>query len=100
MVNGNVITNKNCIAEIFNDFFVNVCSNLASRIPKGKRSFKTYLKKSILNSFPPPNSVQESDIEKLINNLNKYKSLGPCSIPSKILQNHVEVLTLDILNIP
>ena len=46
MVNGNVITNKNCIAEIFNDFFVNVCSNLASRIPKGKRSFKTYLKNS------------------------------------------------------
>ena len=99
MVNGNVITNKNSIAEIFNDFFINVCSNLASRIPKGKRSFKTYLEKSVLNSFPP-NSVQESDIERLINNLNKYKSLGPCSIPSKILQNHVEVLTLDILSSP
>ena len=49
MVNGNVITNKNCIAEIFNDFFVNVGSNLSSRIPKGKRHFKTYLRKSVVD---------------------------------------------------
>ena len=40
MVNGNVIANKNCIAKIFNDFCVNVVSNLASRIPKGKRPLK------------------------------------------------------------
>ena len=46
MVNGNVIINKNCIAEIFNDFFVNVGSNLASKIPKEERPFKTYLRKS------------------------------------------------------
>ena len=46
MVNGNVIINKNCIAEIFNDFFVNVGSNLASKIPKGKRPFKTYIRNS------------------------------------------------------
>ena len=31
MVNGNFITNKNYIAEIFSDFFVNVGLNLASR---------------------------------------------------------------------
>ena len=31
-------------------------------------------------------------MEKLINNLNRNKSLGPCRIPVKILQNHVEVL--------
>ena len=49
MVNGNVITNKNCIAEIFNNFFVNVGSNLSSRIPKGKRHFKTYLRKSVVD---------------------------------------------------
>ena len=40
MVNGNVIANKNCIAKILNDFSVNVGSNLASRIPKGKRPLK------------------------------------------------------------
>ena len=36
---------KNCIAEIFNDFFVNVSSNLASKIPKRKGPFNTYLRK-------------------------------------------------------
>ena len=91
MVNGNVITNKSCIAEIFDDFFVNVGSSLASRIPKGKRPFKTYLRKSVVNSFFI-NPVHESEIEKLTNNLNKNKSLGPCSIPVKILQNHIDVL--------
>ena len=37
------------------------------------------------------NHVQESEIEKLINNLNQNKSLGPCSIPVKILQKHIDV---------
>ena len=36
--------------------------------------------------------MQESEIEKLINNLNQNKSHGPCSIPFKIRQNHVDVL--------
>ena len=91
MVNGDVITNKNCIAGIFNDFFVNVGSNLLSRIPKGKRHFKTYLRKNAVESFFI-NPIQEPEIEELINNPNKNKSLGPCSIPVKILQNHIEVL--------
>ena len=34
MVNGNIITNRNCIAEIFNDFFVNVGSRLQSFLTK------------------------------------------------------------------
>ena len=91
MVNGNVITNKNCIAEIFNDLFVNVGSNLQSKIPKGKRPFKTNLRKSVVNSFFI-NPVQESVIKKLIYNPNQNKSLSPCSIPVKILQNHVDIL--------
>ena len=99
MLTGNVITNKNCIAEIFNYFFVNVGSNLAFRIPKGKRPFKTYLRKSVVNSFLI-NLIQESEIEKLINNLNQNESLGTCSIPVKILENHVDILKriLDIFS--
>ena len=69
-VNGNVNTNKNRIAEIFNDFLVKVGSNLSSKIPKGKRPFNTYLRKSVVNSFLI-NLVQDSEVEKLINNLNK-----------------------------
>ena len=50
-----------------------------------------HLRKSVADSFFI-NPVQESEIEKLINSLNQNKSLGPCSIPLKILQNHVDVL--------
>ena len=42
-------------------------------------------RKSVVNSFFT-NPVQESEIEKSINNLNQNKSLGPCSIPVKILK--------------
>ena len=38
------------------------------------------------------NPVQESEIEKLISNLNQNKSLDPCSISVEILQNHVDIL--------
>ena len=66
-------------------FLVNVGFNLASRIPNRKRPFKRYLRKSVADSVFI-NPVQESEIDKLINNL------GPCSIPVKILQNHVDIL--------
>ena len=66
-------------------FLVNVGSNLASRIPNRKRPFKRCLKKKVVNSIFI-NTVQDSEIDKLINHL------GLCSIPVKILQNHVDVL--------
>ena len=87
----NVIANKNYTAGIFNGFVVNVGSNLASKIPKAKRPFKKYLRNNIVNSFFL-NLVQESEIEKLINNLNQNRSLRRCSIPVKILKNDVDVL--------
>ena len=73
-------------------FFVNIGSKiLRLKYRKEKRPFKTYLRKSVVNSFFI-NPVQESEIEKSINNPNQNKSLGPRSIPLKILQSHVDVL--------
>ena len=62
-----------------------------SKILKGKIPFNTYLRKSFVNSFFI-NLVQESEIEELINDLNQNTSLGPCSIPVKIIKNHVDIL--------
>ena len=90
IVNENVITNNNYNAKIFSDCFVNVCSNLASQTPEVSRSFNTYIRKSVVNSFFI-NSDQESEIEKLLNILNQCESLGPFSIPVKILKNHVDI---------
>ena len=41
----NIIANKTSTAETFNNFFVNVGSNLASKMPKARNSFNKYLKK-------------------------------------------------------
>ena len=72
-------------------FLLMLVQVLLLKYRKGKDLLKTYLRKSVVNSFFI-NPVQESEIEKLINNLNQNKSLGPCSIPVKILQNHVDAL--------
>ena len=68
---------------VFNDFFVTVGSNLASKIPKGKKTFKTFLGESVVKSFFI--NPTDSEMKKLINNLNQNKGLGPCSISVKIL---------------
>ena len=44
-VSRNIITNKTSIIETFNIFFVNVDSNLVSKIPKARNPFGKYLKK-------------------------------------------------------
>ena len=61
---------------MFNDFFVNAGSNLAPKIPQGKRPFNIYLRKSTVNSFFI-NPVQESEIKKLIGNLKQSTRPGP-----------------------
>ena len=83
--------NKKYSVETFNNFFVNIGSNLALKIPKAKYRFNNYLKQKVINSFFL-NLVQENEIEKFINNLSLNKSTDPCSIPTKILKNLVDVL--------
>ena len=46
-VDSDIIANKTSITETFNNFFVNVDSNLASKIPKAKNPFCKYLKKEL-----------------------------------------------------
>ena len=90
-VDSNIIANETSIAETFNNFFLNVGSNLASKIPKAKNPFCKYIKKRTLNSFFI-NLVKDTEIEKLIKNLKYNKSLGPHSITVKILKNHANDL--------
>ena len=90
-IDGNCITNEKIIAENFNNFFVEIGSNLASKIPKAKKPFNVYLKNKLVNSFVL-NPVDESEVVKLVNNINKNKSLGPNSIPISVLKRHIDVL--------
>ena len=42
-INKEEITDKNIIAETFNNFFINTGSNLADKIPPSSTSFESYL---------------------------------------------------------
>ena len=46
LINKKLIFDKANIAENLNDFFVNVDTNLASKIPETSRSIESYLEKT------------------------------------------------------
>ena len=61
------------------------------KIPKSKKPFFFYLGNKIQNSFflKP---VQEEEIKKIVMKLNSNKSVGPNSLPIKILKTHIDSL--------
>ena len=45
-INKKEIFDKNCIANSFNDYFVNIGSNLAAKIPSSEKHFSDYLQQT------------------------------------------------------
>ena len=73
------------MANIFNDYFVNVASNIDKSIPRTRKSPTNSLKNRNADSmFLSPATEQE--IEFIIQSLNSQKTIGPCSIPVLILK--------------
>ena len=74
------------IANTFNDYFVNVGTNLASTIPYTQTKFTQFLTRSYPNSFvfyPTDNN----EITAIIKDINPNKSPGPdCLDPSVVKQ--------------
>ena len=82
---GNVTSEPSKISNIFNDFFVNVADEITKSIPKTPKSPLDYLSNRTSNSlFPTP--VTFIEVNDLINTLNQSKSVGPNSIPIKLLK--------------
>ena len=70
------------MANVFNNFFVSVSTQVCSEIPRTKTSPLDYLKNRNMNSFISP--VTHSEIEDMIISLKNGKSTGPFSIPVKL----------------
>jgi hypothetical protein len=73
------------IAKAFCNYFANIGNELESSIPTVSKSPLDYIDKSFSDSFfifP----TYTSEIEKEISNLNSNKSVGPCSIPVRVLK--------------
>ena len=73
------------MANVFNNFFVSVSTQVCSEIPRTKRSPLDFLKNRNMNSFFI-SPVTHSEIEDIIISLKNGKSTGPFSIPVKLLK--------------
>ncbi|XP_065675902.1 uncharacterized protein LOC136092111 [Hydra vulgaris] len=70
---GDAFVNKE-IAETFNSFFINIGKKLAGAIPEGKKSFKSFLKKS--DSFMDESELLIDELRLAISMLKTNKSAG------------------------
>lgn len=83
IVNQNFIANKNLIPEIFNISLLMLVQTLRLKNIKNKSNFRIYLRRNFVNSVFI-NPAPESEIQKLLNNLNQSKSLGLNKTPVEI----------------
>ena len=84
-LNGKITSDPAVIANIFNKIFVNVSHDITRNIPRPIKSPVNFMGDRVNNSFFIAPSIS-SDISELISLLKSGKSLGPNSIPLKILK--------------
>ena len=83
--NGNLTTDSATMATVFNDFFVNVADGVTKRIPRSQKSPLDYLQNENPHSFfIAPSAPHE--VSDIIDALKTGKSIGPNSIPIKLLK--------------
>ena len=84
--NGNITSDPAVIANIFNKYFVNVSRDITKNLPISNKSPVNFMADRNGNSFftAPSTPYEISDI---ISTLKSGKSLGPNSIPMKILKS-------------
>ena len=91
----NTITDPIEIAENFNNFFTSIGTNLQKKIPPTKKNFTDYLKKPNSENFTIAPTTSD-EIRDLIHNLKSSKSVGPYSIPTKIMKISKEIISLPL----
>ena len=100
-INKRIETNNLKIASEFNSFFNTIAVKIDVRIISTSFSFRNTLREPNENTiFLSPATVNE--IESAIKELQDKKATGPNSIPSKILKNNKDVLSMplcDLINL-
>ena len=85
MVDNREIVDQESIANVLNEFFANIGSNLASSIPNVTQTAREFMPPPICDSlFLSPVTANEIEVE--IAKLNTSKAVGPSSIPIVILK--------------
>ena len=83
--NGNLTLDSTTMATVFNDFFVHVADGITKKIPRTLKSPLGYLDNKNQNSFFITPSAPYAVLD-IINTLKTGKSIGPNSIPIKLLK--------------
>ena len=91
----NTVTDPIEIAQNFNNFFTSIGPNLQKKIPPTKKNFTDYLKKPNSENFIIT-STTFNEISDLIHNLKSSKSVGPYSVPTKIIKISKEIISLPL----
>ena len=85
------------MVENLNNFFTSIGKNLQKKIPPTKKTFTDYLKTLNLEKFTKC-LTSADEINDSICSLDSRKSIGPCSIPTKILKIAREMSHYPCLN--
>ena len=93
LINNNVITNNDDIAQHFNDYFCNVGKSLVDKLASTplNRSFRDYLPRPISNSFVCEH-ISHIEMYNIINKLSTRKSAGPDTFNIQFLSNYQPIL--------
>ena len=79
------LTNPKNIADAFNNYFSNVATGIKSSIKYSRNKFFDFLPQININSFFI-NLTDKTEIKNIILSLDPLRSIGPNSIPTKILK--------------
>ena len=85
------------IGSIFNKYFVNVSHSITSTMPRTHKSPNAFMFSRVCNWFVITPSAP-SDVLDVISLLKPGKSLGPNSIPMRILKNLISTPLSHIIN--
>ena len=96
--NGNTTSDPVVIANIFNKFFANVSHDITKNIPRSNKSPLSFMGGRVGNSFFTAPKVP-TEISDIISLLKSGKSLGPNSIPMKILKSLSPVISSQLSQI-
>ena len=99
--NGSTFTNQVEISDVFNNCFASIAEKTKVNINYSHKHFSDFLKDKNQNSFflSPTNKYE---IQNVISSVNSNKSVGPKSIPTrilKLLKNDISTQLADIFNI-
>ena len=96
-INKKSITDEKIIADKFNEFFINIGSNLAAKIPPSNVNFDSYLPH--LCTTLAEKSVTEEELKRAFFSLRPNKTLGYDNINVNVVKKIYEELKTPLMRI-